>query len=270
MYYFRSSLFDICEIEQSPMISIIGGGGKTSFMFALAREIREKKQRYPFITTTSTKIYYPSLSQSPNILIEPDISKVIQSLKKHSFQDITIASKIRSDRKLEGFSALEFVQLKKILPQYSFLIEADGALGRSLKAHHATEPVIPPINHLIVAIVGLDILNQPLNEQFVHHSKLFRDRLQLEENKFINIEDIINILKHPKGYFHNAPKQSQRIVLFNKMDVFDNTEKIAQYCLEQLQCININKIVLGSLQSDALFDVYKREQNLEFNHLEID
>ena len=53
-----NSLKEALDIHPKDVISIVGAGGKTTLMFALARELSNKKGMV--ITTTTTKIFPPS------------------------------------------------------------------------------------------------------------------------------------------------------------------------------------------------------------------
>ncbi|MCJ7654933.1 MAG: putative selenium-dependent hydroxylase accessory protein YqeC, partial [Dehalococcoidia bacterium] len=54
------------DIRPGEVISLVGGGGKTTLMFALARELALGSGCV--ITTTTTKILEPSPSETPLLL----------------------------------------------------------------------------------------------------------------------------------------------------------------------------------------------------------
>ena len=62
--------------------------------------------------------------------------------------------------------------LSAALPAALFLVEADGAARKPLKAPAAHEPVLPEPLDCCVAVVGLDSVGQPLDDGHVHRSAL--------------------------------------------------------------------------------------------------
>jgi probable selenium-dependent hydroxylase accessory protein YqeC len=84
------------------MISLVGAGGKTSLMFALAKDLQHRKKKV--ITTTTTKIFQPGPEESPKVILGGiDALKEIESgLALHGH--ITWAAESIADHKLRGVS----------------------------------------------------------------------------------------------------------------------------------------------------------------------
>lgn len=68
-------------------------------------------------------------------------------------------------RKLDGVSPRMLAVLSAALPAALFLVEADGAARKPLKAPAAHEPVLPEPLDCCVAVVGLDSVGQPLGRR---------------------------------------------------------------------------------------------------------
>jgi probable selenium-dependent hydroxylase accessory protein YqeC len=64
------TLKEALDIRPGEVISLVGGGGKTTLMFALARELAFGDGCV--VTTTTTKILEPSPSETPLLLLEAD------------------------------------------------------------------------------------------------------------------------------------------------------------------------------------------------------
>jgi len=62
-----SEIFDTLIREEDRVISIVGGGGKTSLMFLLAHAFEEKGLRV--VSTTTTRILLPTLQQSAGMFL---------------------------------------------------------------------------------------------------------------------------------------------------------------------------------------------------------
>lgn len=196
---------------------LIGGGGKTSLMFALALElVREGKS---VITTTSTRIHYPVPDQSACVLVGSwdsmqDGLKQGLSAAKHA----TIARDfLETDRsKLCGYTKSELDKIIDSQVADYLLVEADGSAGRSLKAHADFEPVLPDRAGLVIAVIGIDCIGQPVNDQHVHRAALFCETLDRRMNSIISCEDVSAILLHPGGYLRKVPEHAQVIAFISK------------------------------------------------------
>ena len=196
-------------------------------MFALAKELAEKG--HSVITTTSTKIRYPKKEQSGNI----SIGYFPKKLEKG--QHITIAKEVSDIKhKLVGYSAEEIDKVYESNVADYILVEADGSAGRSIKAHADHEPVVSKKAHLVIAVVGIDCLGKPINDENVHRAELFCKILQREPGSLITGDDIDKILFHPKGYFKNTGKNSDRGIFISKVKS-EEEKSHAKALIESLQ-----------------------------------
>lgn len=142
----------ILEITQG-VTALIGGGGKTTLMETLARELRRQGT---VIVTTSTHIMEP---EGLPLLRRASAEDVRAALDAHGV--VCAAEQSEPGRKMTapelGFDALaalaDFV-----------LVEADGARRLPLKAHAPHEPVIPPCTGKTVYVLGADGFGRPIHE----------------------------------------------------------------------------------------------------------
>ena len=74
------SLRDALEIHPKEIISLVGAGGKTALMFALARELATHKK--VVITTTTTKIFPPAPSDTPFLFLSRDEEEIVAYIIK--------------------------------------------------------------------------------------------------------------------------------------------------------------------------------------------
>ena len=100
-----ASLKQALLLKDSGVISLVGAGGKTSLMFALAREFVEAGMTV--ITTTTTKIYVPSQKQSAHIIASESVEDVLSRARNlvKKYPHVTAAAGYSTDkRKLIGLS----------------------------------------------------------------------------------------------------------------------------------------------------------------------
>jgi probable selenium-dependent hydroxylase accessory protein YqeC len=247
------NLIEAFDIRKHEVISLVGGGGKTTLMFALARELSLSGQKV--ITTTTTRIAAsePSRYGSPFLLPEASEEKLIQSLPGNleKYDHITVAAEIfQSQDKLRGI-APETVDKIAILKLASIIVETDGARGKPIKAPNATEPVIPASTTLVIPVVGMDALGVKLNEEKVFRPEIVSLITGLAMGELITEDIIALLLTHPQGITKGAPPGVKIVPLLNKMDQSNISlgRALALKILEK-GYPRIRKVVLGQVKSD--------------------
>jgi len=198
-------------------IFLIGGGGKTTLLFALARH--EACAGRTVVSTTSTKIGYPAPSDAANVMIEADPARAVARLRAElpAARHVALGKTLyETDRKLGGFAAEELDYLRQARGADCLLVEADGAAGRSLKAYNDYEPVISQHADLVIAVIGSDCLGCPLSDAHVHRAARFSQLLNRPLGTPVTAEDAAAIFFHPLGYLRTVPPEAEVIVLLTK------------------------------------------------------
>ena len=126
--------------------ALIGGGGKTSTMYYLAGELREKGS---VIVCTSTHILRP-----PHV---PYLPRLAEHLKPGEVVSTGMIDGMKLSAPEQPFSEL-------IRSADYVLVEADGSRQLPLKAHAPHEPVIPPEAKTVLVVIGVDGLGKPIRE----------------------------------------------------------------------------------------------------------
>ena len=132
--------------------AIIGGGGKTTLLYRLARELSEDRS---VIVATSTHIFRPE-----------DIPCFLRTEK---VKGLACVGTPCENGKLTA-PEQPFEELARLADYV--LVEADGAARRPLKAHEAHEPVIPQNANQVIAVVGASGIGAPV-EEVAHRSARF-------------------------------------------------------------------------------------------------
>jgi probable selenium-dependent hydroxylase accessory protein YqeC len=237
-------------IGDKEIVSLVGGGGKTTLMFALAREVALCGGAV--VTTTTTKIFKPAAVDT-FLIVESDedkiVSKVTEGLRIH--RHITVASEELANGKLRGISPELVDALIALGPVSCIVVEADGAAGRPVKAPNDTEPVIPAGTSLVVPVVGIDALGCRLGPDAVFRHELAAGITGLEPGKMIGAAAIADLVTHPGGMAKGSPAGSRIIPLINKMDLVDSGSEavvLARMILDRGRG-SIERVVLGQLRS---------------------
>jgi len=250
-----NNIFEIFDFSEKELITIIGSGGKTTTFFELAHFLVQKGKKV--ITTTTTKIFYPTLKKSSRVYHNTH-SHFCEQVKKalKYYPHITLGNQFVGG-KIHGFSAEKidnFFQ-NKLAPY--ILVEGDGARGKSLKAYAEYEPVIPLYSTWVFVVVGIDILGKPLNETTVHRSSLLEEFLDLKQNDLISLEHLILLLKSPYQYQKNIPSGARRILLLNKADCIplERAYKVFEKVTENISLFDI--VCLTSMKNRIVYKYWR-------------
>ena len=187
----------VCEFFdiKTGVTAFIGGGGKTSTMYALAEELRNKGS---VIVCTSTHILCP-----PQYPYLPHISE------KLSFGQVV------STGTVDGH--------KLSMPEQSFselmhfadyvLVEADGSRQLPLKAHALHEPVIPIETNKVLVVIGIDGIEKPIRE-VAHRPELYAAIVHSDIDTVVTAEmirDVIHTYPRCDGIVINKSDDPERI-----------------------------------------------------------
>lgn len=235
------------------VVSIVGAGGKTSLMYALAHELASDGNKV--LTTTTTKIFMPAHEECPAVIVSKNIDEVIdkaRSLIRHT-PHLTVAAEYLSEQgKLKGLHP-DF--LKQILDSDLFdyiIVEADGAAQKPLKACGPHEPVVPGFTDHIVSLAGLEVVGKPLDEQWVFRSELFSKITGLPLKQQITENAIAEALIHEMKAITATNENAMKIAFLNKADnakALDAGERIADI-LEEKSGNIFHRIVIGELREE--------------------
>jgi probable selenium-dependent hydroxylase accessory protein YqeC len=234
--------------SQIRVIALVGAGGKTSLMYALAREILA--QHGTVITTTSTKIFPPAPNQSPQLLLleeDPDLKGLPGRLSR--LGHVTIGRAIIPPHgKLDGIPDTIISKLLNMADK--IIVEADGAAGRSIKAPEDWEPVIPSFTNLVVPVVGLDCIGKPAHEDRVFRIEKFLALTKLRRGQEISAESVARLLSNNDGALKGIGPNAQVVPFLNKLDLLvDGTAVQAIIKGVRERTNRIKRIVAGKLKN---------------------
>ena len=140
-------------VERGELISLVGGGGKTTTLFALGEQLSGTT-----VLTTTTKMGADQ-SSGYGVLIDPTDAELAAELTRN---DRTLAWQAADGRRAIGVSAQRCDEWFAIAD--NVVTEADGSRKRPFKAPAAHEPVIPSQTTLLVACIGSSAFDRPIAE----------------------------------------------------------------------------------------------------------
>ena len=262
------------NLKERAFISLVGAGGKSTLFNRLAEELAYKNKR--MILTTTTKMFSWQLAPfvKKGRLIEGHNEESVResikkffSLKSKGGRLAVIGEKIE-DKEEEKVSGPPPEWLDKWwedkLADY-FLIEADGAAGRPVKAPASYEPVIPLSTTDLIGVIGIDVLGLSLQEENVFRSQIFSRLTGLNLGEKVGIEALAFLICHPQGLFKGAPPGCRRHLFINKAEDSNSIEMAEEFAFEVLKICHrrISDIIIGAAgQKEVVAELIKKEKTL--------
>ena len=235
------------------VVSLVGGGGKTTLMFKLARELSMAGESV--LTTTTTKIFEPSLHQTSGVILSDSVAVILERanamLDKHLHVTAAVG-RLRASGKLNGFRPDIIGQIWNAGLFQWIIVEADGAAGKPLKAPIAHEPVIPACTQRLVGMAGLNGAGQPLTKRLVFRHEQFARLTGLKLGATVTAAAIADVLVHDDGVFKGFCPEVMRIAFLNQGDVEDNFsagQRVVRV-LSRLNNTGITRVVIGQVLFD--------------------
>lgn len=236
------NLYEAVSPKIPARIAITGGGGKTTTLFQLARQI-------PGIVWVSTTTHLGT-----DQLEETDKHFVVHSVTEEAVTDwlkqkaTLLTGDFTQDDRVKGPSPEVMVQIKKAADakSVSLVIEADGSKSRPIKAPGEDEPPTPAWAETVITVVGLSVLGKEFNEQTVHRVEPFINITGMEIGQTITMESVVKVLKSPLGGLKNCPEKAVKIALFNQADT-DELRKMAAEKAPELLAAGYDRVIVAAL-----------------------
>lgn len=200
------SLRGLLGISRGDVLSVVGSGGKTTFIYNLAKEIKSSK----VLISTTTKMFYPKSDQVDRFF-SLDCYKDFKAYNGLTF----IADKIENNK----VSCSDFDLLKGYFSLFDYvLLECDGSKRKPLKGWGIFEPVILKETTKTVGIIPMHVLSKEVSEDVVHRLEIFNSLFKVECKEKITLNLLADIITNPKGLFKNAV--GERVLFLNRVSSF--------------------------------------------------
>jgi molybdenum cofactor cytidylyltransferase len=199
-------------MDSAPRVALVGGGGKTTTMFSLARAMPS-----PVIVAATAHMAVEQLALADQHFFVNTPADVIAHLPS----GLTFFSGAEnSTGKTVGLTLDNARAVKELADRYAapFFIEADGSKCLPLKAPAEHEPPIPDFVDTVIYVVGLSGLGQPLDAEHVHRPDRFARLAGLSPGEAVTPEAIAQVLSDPLGGLKNVPPTARRLAVLNQAD----------------------------------------------------
>lgn len=244
-----STFWDALELDAAspPVVAIVGGGGKTSLLFRLGREARDRALA-AVLTGTTRFTAPPSRTRGATLLDAAD--EQLDAIIEVGGTAVLHAGQEPKGRWTPATPAA--VDALAVRPGLGLIaIEADGSKMRPFKAPADHEPVIPDSATHVVAVVGLRALDAPLDGELVHRPERVRAIVGPEDQA--TVEVIANVLAHADGGRRHVGGR-RFAVLVNQADL---DPARARELARAIRAAGVPRVIVASLQDEAspIFEV---------------
>jgi len=206
-------LCDAFRLQPYAIVAAVGGGGKTSLVYALAREHQQRGGSA--IITTSVKFTRPAGEALPPVVVAGPAEAAERARAEIApGKAVVLASGRGTHNRLLGFDTGTISALAALQPGI-ITIEADGSAHRPFKAPADHEPAIPECATDVIVCVGLEVLGEPLDERRVHRASLAAALADQRIGDPVTVETIVHVLRHPQGGRKNVPATARLHALLN-------------------------------------------------------
>lgn len=185
------------------LVALVGGGGKTTALYALAQEAVSAGRRV-LITATTHMRPHPRLPLAGAPADLPALFAQHPAVQLGVFDQ---PGKLTCPVPPEALPGLADV----------VLAEADGAHGLPLKAPANHEPVVPANAQAVVAVLGLDALGEPI-QAVCHRPEQVSALLGTSPGHRVTPADAALLLSSPAGGRKSVPPGARFCCLLNKAD----------------------------------------------------
>ncbi len=241
-------LIETFDLRRDARVAVIGGGGKKTLMFALAREWAQAGGRPLLLPTTRL---FRGDDETPADVRVVTLDKARSAWPALEFPPggtLVVGRKDDDPALLTAILPEEIAPLAEQVKADLVLIKADGARGRSLKAHKESEPVSPLDAGVVIAVAGLDAWGSPLTPDTVHRSELFAVRWGMTPGERLEDEAYLYALSDPGGYRAAVPAGARYVVFLNQVDRPVRLA-VAQRLVEKLHAAGVTEVVYGDIRA---------------------
>ncbi len=254
-------------LNSGELVAFVGAGGKTTTIWLLLRALAGRGERAVFATTTH--IFKPR--RAP-LLLDPSPDPALIALLLTRWRAIILAAQMDEEGdpqmaarcpypatpwKLKGLKPEVVTDLARRLPGVTWLVEADGAKGRALKAPADHEPAVPSGAHRVVIMGSIAALGRPLNDQIVHRPERAAALLRVPPGTPITPDMVAGLMGHAYGGLKSIPTRAAAIALLTQIEPQPRPEATG-IARQLLLGKRIRRVVLANLRlPDPVLEVWE-------------
>jgi len=236
-------LVEALGLERGPgLVSVVGGGGKTSLLFSLAGLLAGRT-----VLTTTTRIFASQAQRAATVcsVAEPGWEEKLDNAS----ESVLVVGALEERHALGVPVSLPARLLDR--PGVDWVVvEADGSRRLPVKAPAEHEPVVSPETSVLVTVAGIDALSASIS-QMAHRPERVSALTGISTELPLTPEALGRLLASEEGGGKAAPPYARRLILLNKVESAAHlldAEVIARTALEES---GVERVLAGSLMRGA-------------------
>ncbi|MBW2493956.1 MAG: putative selenium-dependent hydroxylase accessory protein YqeC, partial [Deltaproteobacteria bacterium] len=220
------------------LVAIVGGGGKSSLMFALADRLPGRG-----VITTTTRIFAEQMALAAEVCTLDDANWRARLDGVESA--LLVVGHVEGERAMGVPPELPAEMLAHSRVDW-VVVEADGSRMLPVKAPAPHEPVVPVGTTLLVPVVGIDALSKPIAE-IAHRPERVCAIAGLAETDTLTPAALAKLLTSPQGGLKSASRAERAAVLINKVESAAELERARETADAILREPSVERVVIGAL-----------------------
>ncbi len=236
-----SHLASALRLTRRELISLVGGGGKSTLLFQLARHIAGST-----IVTTTTKM---GEFQTGGLRIIQ--GPYFDGLQQRSRNEPVFVRQAVRDRKSLGIQPSlcdEWFTDTSLCD--TIVVEADGARHRPFKAPANFEPVFPSQTTLVLAVIGADALGRVIADQ-CHRPLRVAAVAGCSPYERLTPQRAATVLTAPDGSTKGCPGHARKVVVITKVP-HENEDPLTAGLVAELEGELAGRIEVISIEYEHL------------------
>ena len=229
-----------------PVVAVVGGGGKTSLVYALAREVAALGGR---AIVTGTARFTPAPHGWPMPPLSEALPGAAASMVAQASGGpgvlVVVGVEPQPAGRLAPLAPGEVEALAGLEGVDAVLVEADGSRARAFKAPGEHEPVIPDSATHVMAVAGASVLGRPLDEAYVHRPERVRALvLGLPVAAVCDAVLIARVLAHEEGGRKGVGRRRFAVVV----NQADTHPEAARLIAEAVREAGVSRVIVTALR----------------------
>lgn len=238
-------LWQALAVRPGDVIALVGGGGKTTALYRLGRELTARG--VPVVLGGTARFTPPEDGPAPNLLLLTEEGEA-PPLPLSGPWPLTVSAGHGGKGRLLPVPVAWVDTWHTRHPDWVLVLEADGSAMRPFKAPAEHEPVIPPSTTLVVPVIGIDVVGRPLDATHVHRDTIVAALTGAPLGEPVTEQIIAATLLHPLGGRKGVPPGARWVPLINKADT---TERLAHAeRLAALLAAEAERVVIARLKRE--------------------
>lgn len=219
------------------LVALTGGGGKTTLMFELGRQLPGR-----VILTTTTKMS-SERTDGFRTVVTGSAEQLAEALESDSK---LLVWRREDESKVSGFPP-ETVDAWFPLADH-IVVEADGARSHPFKAPAPYEPPIPHAATTVVSVIGADALGRVIADQ-CHRPLRVAAVAGCSPYQRLSPERAATVIASRRGGRKNVPESARLVVAITKVD--DRSKDLVEALAEELAAREIPAATFANRGSEA-------------------